>query len=270
MPVGRHPVGGGADAPEHASRLDLAYARATGANFISDTARAAVRDRLAQPQPDEMLDENRLWADLLSSMPMCFNLLGDLHADLEAADRTVRAWWPDAPGTVAKMWFEWSPGRRDPAYLGNRTAFDAAMVLDLPDSTSGVIGIETKYHESPIRDQPPRDDRLRRYVEVSDDSRAFLPGALELIIGTPLQQIWLDHLLVLAMLQHAEAAWSWGRFVLVHPAGNVAYARLAEEYGLLLADSSTFEARTIESLIDAPAALRPATVSAFRDRYFWD
>ena len=56
-------------------------------------------------------------------MPMCFNLLGDLHADLALADHAAHRWWPDLPGTVSEVRFEWSPGRADPAFLNNRTAF---------------------------------------------------------------------------------------------------------------------------------------------------
>ena len=32
--------------------------------------------------------------------------------------------------------------------------------------------------------------------------------------------MWLEHLLLLSMLQHPSRTWSWGRYVVVHPAGN--------------------------------------------------
>ena len=31
---------------------------------------------------------------------------------------------------------------------------------------------------------------------------------------------WLEHLLLLSMLQHPSGEWTWGRYVVVHPAGN--------------------------------------------------
>ena len=59
-------------------------------------------------------------------MPMCFNLFGDLAGpDPELANAAVRRWWPDAPSVVTEIKFEYSPGRLDPTYLGNRSAFDA-------------------------------------------------------------------------------------------------------------------------------------------------
>jgi len=57
-------------------------------------------------------------ADLLSSTAFCFNLFGDLAADLGLADRAVHTWFPDVPGTVGDVRFAHSPGRLDPAYLG--------------------------------------------------------------------------------------------------------------------------------------------------------
>ena len=36
--------------------------------------------------------------------------------------------------------------------------------------------------------------------------------------------MWLEHLLLLSMLQHASGTWSWGRYVVVHPAGNIDFA----------------------------------------------
>ncbi len=268
LPIGHQPTAGGDGARPLGSRLELKYARATGANFITDNARRAARDRLAAPERHQTLTPARLWADLLSSMPMCFNLLGDLHTDLALADQAARRWWPDLPGTVSDLRFEWSPGRADPAYLNNRTAFDAALLLDLGAGARGVLGIETKYHEHPTTETAPPPDKLRRYIDVSEQSGVFRSGAIDELVGTPLQQIWLDHLLTLAMLQHSSCSWTWGRFVLVHPAGNVGFVRLARQYSDLLVSSSTFEARTLEDLLAAGALVQVLT-EAFRDRYLW-
>jgi hypothetical protein len=215
-----------------------------------------------------MLDETRLFSDLLSSMPMCFNLLGDLQADLDLATQMAHRWFPDLDATVEEVRFEWSPGRADPEYLGNRTAFDAALLLHHDSGRHGVVGIETKYHERPVPEKKPEGRGLTRYLEVTERSGAFVAGAPDQLIETELQQIWQDHLLVLAMLQHPSGRWETGRFVLVHPAENVGFARVAREYAALLTDPSTFEVRTVEELLTG--GLPQATVTAFRDRYLTD
>jgi hypothetical protein len=78
--------------------------------------------------------------------------------------------------------------------------------------------------------------------------------------------MWLEHLLLLSMLQHAGGRWRWGRFVVVHPAGNTDFADACARYRTLLKDQSTFASVTLEGLLDA-GALPTATVSALRDRY---
>lgn len=251
------------------SRIAVDAARKSEANFLSDTVRSAVRHRLGNPEPHQTLNEDRLYCDLLSSMPMCFNLFGILRSDLELANRAVHAWWPDVPGRVCAVRFEWSPGRSLPGqFLENRSAFDVAFELDLPAGGRGVIGVETKYHEDCKSEKPPVEKRLQRYKKVTSESGIFVSGALDKLVGTRLQQIWLDHLLALSMLQHTPPQWNWARFVLVHPARNPSYARAAREYAQQLTSSSNFEVRTIESLLENDA-LPADTISSFRERYLW-
>jgi len=266
-PIGTQPIKPRDGKPTRplGSRLPLDYARETGANFLSPAAHDAVRARLGTKEPHQMLAAQRLWADLLSSMPLSFNLFGGLWADHERADDAVHTWWPDAPGTVCDVRFEHSPGRLDPGYLGNLSAFDVAFPLDLGDGGQGLVGIEVKYHER-AKPEKPKPSRLPRYVEVADRSGVFAPGWFDAVNGTDLLQIWLDHLLVLSMLQHPDGNWAWGRFVIVHPAGNTDVGDVCGRYRQLLVDQSTFAAVTIEELLDA-GALPAATVAAFRDRY---
>lgn len=266
-PLGWHPYGGGEGASAVGSRLELTFAERSGANFITPAALAAVRARLAVPEPFQMLKEDRLWADLLSSMPMCFNLFGDLARDLTAARRAVSAWWPDAPRGDVHVRFEHSPGRRDIAFLGNQSAFDVAFEVDAGEGTRAIVGVETKYHEHAAKEPPPKPAALARYVEVSERSGVFAEGWHDRIVGTDLQQIWLDHLLVLSMLQHPSQRWRWGRFVLVYPAGNPSFAAASERYAALLRDGGSFAACTIEALLATQGALEARVASAFRERY---
>ena len=271
LPIGTQPTRpkpGGSSRPL-GSRIEIDHAYATGANFLTDAALEAVRHRLANPEPKQTLNVDRLYADMLSSMPMCFNLFGPVSQDLKAASAAVSKWWPDAPGSVQTVRFEWSPGRQIPGrFLENRSAFDVAFELTLANGTSGVIAVETKYHEDCRRESRPSDNRMRRYAYVTLQSGIFRDDALDTVVGTHLQQIWLDHLLALSMLQDVEGSWTWAKFVLVHPEKNPSFARAAEEYAQTLLDPSSFETKTIESLLDADA-LPLETAIAFRDRYIW-
>ena len=268
-----HPIGSQPIAPKPGgarrlvgSRLPLDYARETGANFLTPGALDAARARTSVTEPHQSFDHQRLWADLLWSPALAFNLFGDLAADLGLAGRAVHAWWPDTPGTVSEIRFTHSPGWLDPAYLNNLRAFDAAVVLDLGDGSRGVVGIDVKYHDR-IKPETPRPSNVRRYLEVVRRSGVFAPGAPgEVKERTDLAVMWLEHLLVLSMLQHPNGTWRWGRYVVVHPAGNSDFADACARYRDLLLDQSTFCSATIEELLDADA-LPARTAAALRERY---
>jgi hypothetical protein len=248
------------------SRLPLEYACETGANFLTAGALAAVSARGSVTEPHQSFDHQRLWADLLWSPALAFNLFGDLAADLRRADRAVHAWWPDAPGTVSDVRFAHSPGRFDPAYLNSLRAFDAAFVLDLGGGRHGIVAIDTRYHDR-AKPETPRPENLWRYLEVTERSGVFAPGAVDTVRGrSELAVMWLEHLLLLSMLQHVSGTWVWGRYVVVHPAGNSDYAAACSRYAGLLADESTFCSITLEELVDA-RVLPPRTATAFRARY---
>jgi hypothetical protein len=268
-----HPIGTQPIAPKPGgavrlvgSRLPLDYARETGANFLTPRALDAARARVSIVEPHQTLDLQRLWADLLWSPTMAFNLFGDLASDLRRADRAVHAWWPDSPGTVCEVRFAHSPGRFDPAYINSLRAFDAAFVLDLDDGTRAMVALDTRYHDR-AKPETPRPENLQRYIEVAERSGAFKAGAIDAVKGrSDLAVMWLEHLLLLSMLQHPSRTWTWGHYVLVHPAGNTDYAEACDRYRDLLADPSSFSSMTVEELLDA-GALAARTASALRDRY---
>ena len=260
----------GQDSRPLGSRIDLALAREKNSNFLTIEAQQAVEDRLNKPQQHQTLNADRLYADLLSSMPMCFNLFAPLQYDLALANRAVHAWWPHVPGTVIDVRFEWSPGRRKTGrFLENASAFDVAFELDLGRGQRGLLGVETKYHEDCRREgKPASDDRITRYKLVSERSGAFLPGAVDDIVGTELQQIWLDHLLALSMTQDEFEPWHWTGFALVHPAKNPSYARAVERYRKFLRQPDDLTLSSLESLLNANVL--PAEMSeAFTQRYLW-
>ena len=266
-PVGTQPILPREDGARRlvGSRLPLAYARETGANFLTAGALDAARARTSGIEPHQSFDHQRLWAELLWSPSLAFNLFGDPAADLRLADRVVHAWWPDAPGTVCDVRFAHSPGRFDPAYLGSLRAFDAAFVLDLGDGSQGIIALDTKYHEH-TKPAIAKPIGRRRQREVAAKAGVFRRGAVDAVDRTDLLVMSLEHLLLLSMLQHASGTWSWGRYVVVHPAGNTDFADACARYRALLVDESTFSSVTVEKLLDAGALPAP-TVAALRDRY---
>jgi hypothetical protein len=266
-PIGTQPIvpKPGHEARPVGSRLPLEYARETGANFLTTGALDAARARTSMVEPHQSFDHQRLWADLLWSPAMAFNLFGDLAADLGRADRAVHTWWPDTPGIVCDVRFAHSPGRFDPAYLNSLRAFDASFVLDLGDRRQGIVAIATNYHDR-TKPEIPKPSNLARYLEVAERSGIFAPGATDALKGrSDLAVMWLEHLLLLSMLQHPSGSWKWGRYVVAHPVGNSDFADACARYRDLLVDQSTFSSVTVEELLDAKG-LPARTTAALRER----
>jgi PD-(D/E)XK nuclease superfamily len=268
-----HPIGSqplvprkGTSARPVGSRLPLDYAKETGANFVTAGALEAARARTSTIEPHQSFDHQRLWADLLWSPTFAFNLFGEPAADLRLADRAVHTWWPDAPGVVSDVRFVHSPGRFDPAYLSSLRDFDAAFVLEKRDGTRGVVAVSAKYHNW-AKPETPKARNRRRNLEVARRSGIFRKGVAESLMNrSEFCLMWLEHLLMLSMLQHPGGEWSWGRYVVVHPAGNTDFADACERYREFLTDGSTFSSLTLEGLLDT-GALPKKTVSVLRKRY---
>jgi hypothetical protein len=269
----RHPIGTqpirprpGLDARLVGSRIPLEYGQETGATFVSAAADEAARRRMALTEREQSIDRQRLWADLLASEALTFNLFGDVATDLRRADRAVHAFAPDAAGRVTQVRFLHSPGRLDPEWLNSLRQFDVAFVLDRGDGTRGIVAVDVTYHERHSL-ETPKPQNLWRYREVHERARIFRPGALDRLKGrSDLWSPWLEHLLLLSMLQHASGEWTWGRYVIVHAAGNVDMADRSARYRDLLGDDATFATLTLETIVDS-GGLPVATARALRDRY---
>lgn len=268
-PIGTQPISpkpGDARVRPMGSRLPLDYARDTGANFLTPAALDAARARTAYIEPRQSFDHQRLWADLLSSSAASFNLFGDLAADLARADRAVHRWFPDAPGRVGGVRFAHSPGWFDRAYLHSLRSFDAVFSLDVDDGSRGIVAVNVRYHER-NKSETPRPENHALYGKVAEQSRAFAPGTIAALKRrSDLCVLWLEHLLMFSMLQHPTDNWVWGRYLVVHAAGNMDLADLCGRYRMMLADDTTFTTMTLEELLDSGTLPRP-TIAALRDRY---
>ena len=258
----------------HGTRIDFqSSAQAWDANFLTASIAEVAQRRLDHAEAFETITEGRLRGDLLSSMPMCFNLFGPLAADPTLAVAVAHRWFPDLCPREAKveLKFEWSPGRRDPRWLNDRTAFDVAFDITT-GSGRGLVGVETKYHEHPIatptrvRNEFDTRPMSPRYRAVTECAGIFSdPAWASKVLGRRVEQIWRDHILALACAQ--EGTYSQVRSVLVAPTANPSWRALSEEYLALSPEiAKTFEYRTIEALLESAEDLLPHT-EVFRARY---
>ncbi|MGH9011587.1 MAG: PGN_0703 family putative restriction endonuclease [Acidimicrobiia bacterium] len=241
-PIGAHrgrPLG---------SRLPMPEAEEHLWNYLTEGIRGVVRDETRGEGRDrtKVYQEPRIFEDLLSSQPLCFNLFGELVHQRDLASDVGRRLWPGRVEEVTRLEFEWSPGRDDPRYLANRSAFDVYLEHTVSGGGRGFIGIEVKYHEN-LKVDPARHQQL--YEQIAALAGVFVPERLDTLLHPPCQQLWLDHLLALSILQRDR--WDTGLFVLLHPSANLACTSAWSTYGTCLESEPHAEARTLEELVDA-------------------
>ncbi len=218
-----------------------------GANFISDEIAKLVRRELAFREEGALLDETRLTANLLSSMPVVFNVFGPLKLDLRLATRVFRKIFPDYVKTVTNILFEHAPDRGSPHYTADFTAFDLLVQCRTKDNAFGFIAIEVKYSET-LTETPAR---LRaRYDELSQDCKCFRRPDSPVLRETPLQQFWRQHMLAAAMLKNG--LYDSGRFVVVAPRFNNQVQNALAIYRHEVKDDAavTFDDITLEAVIE--------------------
>ncbi len=236
----------------------------TTSNFLTPGVARAVAE--AKQVPGALISAPRIYDNMLSSQPLAFNLFAELQQDLQLAGVVGRTLWPDLVDSVESIRFEWSPGRGDPRFLGNRSAFDVAWLCRDRSGAPTLVGIEVKYHEDMTQD-PGSPGQNPRYSAVAASSGAFREPEDPALQALPLRQVWFDHLLALSMTGPGGLV-THSRFVLLAPAINEAASSVDVRYRRHLQDALTYERRTLEEVAAVIASSTAADwIAAFQQRY---
>jgi hypothetical protein len=256
IPTGHHVRGDGDDAVtmELHSYLSRDAARA-GRNFLSPEIHALVRRELLMREEGAAIDEDRLFGNALSSMPLTFNLFGPMALDLKLATNTLRQLLPGFVHQVTGFIFEHSPGRRQERFLNDGTAWDLAVRVITPEGEDGTIFVEVKYSE----DMTGPAARLRdRYDEASRSVGLYVDPESPMLRSLALEQLWREHML--AQLTVDQGLTPRAMFITIGPRLNrrVMAAFRVYENELIDADDQdanrvAFQAFTLERFVDALA-----------------
>lgn len=145
-----HGVGPGPNGQPYGNML--INGETTGSNFVSKAAFLYAKQRALDKHicPDLTLEEYRLFNNMLSSMPLCFNLFADLRAllltDEHACTIAVKALFPEVEwiDTVQHIAVEFIPTPTSD-YIDDKTAFDAFILVRDVRGRRGLVAVETKY-----------------------------------------------------------------------------------------------------------------------------
>ena len=200
-----------------------------------------------------MIDEDRLFRNALSSMPLVFNLFGPMVIDPRLATAVFRRLLPTFVHSVESIHFEHSPGRFDDRFLMDGTAFDVALRVVTPEGESGTVFIELKYSEDmtgPAARPRPRYDEASRQVGLFKDPDS------QLLRSLVLEQLWREHMLAQLAVDHGIT--SRAIFIAIGPRLNRRVNAAFRVYQSELADVEqslsnrvAFDSLHLETVIEA-------------------
>lgn len=227
------------------SRLPMPWAEITLANFLTPVIREVVEKEITANREckTKLYEEERLFSNLLSSQPLCFNLFGELSKNLQLASELFKIISNGRLISVNSIEFEYSPGRLNPKYTNDKSAFDVFVKGVSLAGTKAFVGIEVKYHEMLNDDLA---EHRERYDDLASSMECFLPECRERLKKKPLQQIWRDHLMAGAILQNDD--YEDGFFAFLYPAENEYCQNAVKTYEACLSKTETFVCWTLEHI----------------------
>ena len=229
-----------------------------------------MRRELVLREEGALIDEDRLYGNMLSSMPLTFNVLGPMALDHGLATAVWRRLLPAFIESVTAIGFEHAPGRGQAAFLADGTAFDAALQVVTPDGEPAMVYVELKYSEGmtgPTAAHRPRYDEASRAVALYRDPDS---AALR---GVAMEQFWREHMV--AQIAVDLGVTPRAHFVAISPRLNRQVGAALSAYTAELTaptptdgDRVGFTALTLETVVDALAASGAAdTAEKLRRRY---
>lgn len=237
-----------------------------GLNFLTPEIHQVALERLCSGGAVEPF---RLLHNMLSSQPMCFNLFGPLVRDRGLATELLQTIQELQVARVLDVKLEHAPAPRE-EYLSDATAFDAFIEYERHDGSRAFVGIETKLTDKFSRNHYDSPSYRRWMQGTRSPFRAEAESQVSLEVHN---QLWRDHLLAIAMRDHARSTYQHATFALVRHPEDRACESIVRAYRELLAPAdATFVDLPLDHLLERwqSAALSDAQrtwLSAFRQRY---
>ena len=240
---------------------------ARGLNFVSSDVAEVAKERVAAG--GGAVEPFRLFHNMLSSQPMCFNIFGPLIGDLRLATCLVGMLLPGEVAEVTAVHIEYGP-QPAPEYLDDRTAFDAFIEYRRPDGGRVALGIETKLTE-PFSQRHYDKQAYRRWMK--SPRSPWRANVADSVADVEHNQLWRDHLLAVAVRDHPGSPYVDCKLMLVRHPEDRDCRRVVEGYRqLLVPGDQTFIDLPLDELLErweaaGAGAHHDSWLSELRRRY---
>lgn len=162
-------------------------------NFLCDLLTEMIaRARAVTTDSGGIVERHRLYHNLLSSQPLCFNLFANLARNPDLLFAVVRDVFgvADAVGVGTPL-FEWAPPKAE--HLDSGSAFDCFIPYQTGRGGLGFVGVETKYAENLAEQRPSTNPAYRQRTEAAGSG--WKAGAAERLNRPATCQLWYNALL---------------------------------------------------------------------------
>jgi hypothetical protein len=221
--------------------IDTEFAEKEKINFLTAKIQHLVTEKIMEIRRNGgLIGEPRIWNNLLSSQPLCFNLFGELTFDLNLASRYFQKLFPDTISSIEKVEFEYSTKRDNP----DNSAFDVFIEYYNLNQQKCFFGIEVKFQENLMEESTKKSNKIfqshkSEYIKMTNDCKFFKINSIDKLCKAPLAQIWRDHLLAWNMKQDYYD----GFFVFLYPFENKECHSGVEEYKNFLISNNEKETK---------------------------
>jgi len=244
----------------------------TGKNFILKETHQYALSRVKNKKRYETIDSYRLFNNMLSSMPMCFNLFHPLSLILQqdpgSVNKIINKLFPILRiAEVTNIRIEYIPENYQ-AYINDKTAFDAFVEYKNSKGEKGIIGIEVKYTEGLGTNSASNE--AERKIEIAKESGIFNEKGIASVKENPGQG--LRNILLTEAVRMIEG-YKHSTSVILAPDGNTSASNEVFDLSKLLSQGSAdklvwISLESIVDLIDKHCPERLVIwIKQFKERY---
>ncbi len=167
-------------------------------NFLSPNISEAVEKTIWERQATSsgIIQKDRLFNNLLSSQPLCFNFFGELKLDQAFALQVLQQFWPGLT-KVKQVIFEFAPVEN---YTNDNSAFDVAFEV-MAGNHVGLVGLECKYTDT--FSQTEYDKAEYRHIFNNRNESVFAAGYEE-FRAARFNQLFRNQLIAEALIQNGQ------------------------------------------------------------------
>jgi len=212
-------------------------------NFLSPNIVNAVIQTIQERQvaSSGILEEDRLFNNLLSSQPLCFNFFGELKIDTDLALQVLKQFWPEI-NAVKSVIFEFASIKN---CTHDNSAFDVAFEVSA-GNRNGLIGLECKYTDTFSQKEYDKPE----YRHIFDKSKEMVfAGEYEDFMAARFNQLFRNQLIAEALVQNNDYDFvHTGLFC--HQDDKSALQTGAEFQRMLKSDDKVFQMITYQDFIE--------------------